>query len=304
MANATAISALPRPASRSFCFLETETFVARFHLTVRAKPEGRIIDPRQTTILILSLLSLTGAGLPKNGPLPLPRPDATASPQAETAEKSAPREMQGPPAPTEEQKKRTEAKEPPRPLERESDDALAACLGELKSAGAVVKEIDPIDPQNGCGIARPVELSRLSADIALEPKATLRCETALQLQRWSQEAMVPAVKAAMPDKKLTGLEQASGYVCRNRNNASNGKVSEHAFGNAVDIAAFIFSDGSRLDIAPREKDSTTEGALQRAAVATACLYFTTVLDPGSDAAHETHLHLDVIKRKNGYRYCW
>ena len=61
--------------------------------------------------------------------------------------------------------------------------------------------------------------------------------------RWSREAMVPAVKAAMPDKNLTGLVQASAYVCRNRNNASNGKVSEHAFGNAVDIAAFTFSSG-------------------------------------------------------------
>jgi hypothetical protein len=28
-----------------------------------------------------------------------------------------------------------------------------------------------------------------------------------------------------------------------------------------------------------------------------------VLDPGSDAAHETHLHLDVIDRRNDYRYC-
>ncbi len=304
MANATAISALLPPARRSFCLRETETFVARFRLIARTKPEGHNIDPRQTTILILSLLSLTGASLPKNGPLPLPRPDAAASPHAEAADRSAPREMQGPPAPTEAEQKKEEAKEPPRPLEREDDDALAACLGELKSAGAIVKEIDPIVPENGCGIARPVELSRLSADIALEPNATLRCETALQLQRWSREAMVPAVKAAMPDKNLTGLVQASAYVCRNRNNASNGKVSEHAFGNAVDIAAFTFSDGSRLDIAPREKDSTIEGALQRAAVATACLYFTTVLDPGSDAAHEAHLHLDVIKRKNGYRYCW
>lgn len=108
----------------------------------------------------------------------------------------------------------------------------------------------------------------------------------------------------MPGKTLVGLEQASGYVCRNRNGAADGKISEHAHGNAVDIAAFVFSDGSRLEIAPREKDSTIEGAVQRAAVASACLYFTTVLDPGSDAAHETHLHLDVIKRKNGYRYCW
>ena len=42
---------------------------------------------------------------------------------------------------------------------------------------------------------------------------------------------------------------------------------------------------------------------QRAVTASACLYFKTVLDPGSDAAHETHLHLDVIERRNDYRYC-
>ncbi|MBC7084727.1 MAG: extensin family protein, partial [Firmicutes bacterium] len=35
----------------------------------------------------------------------------------------------------------------------------------------------------------------------------------------------------------------------------------------------------------------------------ACLYFTTVLSPGSDDAHKDHLHLDVIERKSGYRFC-
>uniref|UniRef100_UPI002617FC8A extensin family protein n=1 Tax=uncultured Rhizobium sp. TaxID=155567 RepID=UPI002617FC8A len=42
---------------------------------------------------------------------------------------------------------------------------------------------------------------------------------------------------------------------------------------------------------------------QRSLNAMACLYFTTVLSPGSDAAHQDHLHLDVIKRNSGFRYC-
>ena len=37
--------------------------------------------------------------------------------------------------------------------------------------------------------------------------------------------------------------------------------------------------------------------------ATACLYFSTVLDPESDAAHENHFHLDLLERKAGFRYC-
>jgi len=34
-----------------------------------------------------------------------------------------------------------------------------------------------------------------------------------------------------------------------------------------------------------------------------CLFFRTVLSPGSDATHQDHLHLDVLERKGGYLYC-
>ncbi len=300
--------------------------------------ENAAIRSRSFAILAATVLSLTGASLPATGPMPVPRP-AAGQHQPEKNAPAEPSAAQAPPAakekdaPTPKQaddggrqtrgdddkdgNRETEAdmeagagkeaearKAPPPPLVREDDAAFAACIGALKAGGAVIEEVAAIGPENGCGITRPVVLKRLSADVAIRPEATLRCKTALQLQRWTSGALGPAVEAAMPEKTLSGLEQASGYVCRNRNGAANGKVSEHAYGNAIDIAAFTFSDGSRMDIAPREKDSTMAGALQRAAVATACLYFTTVLDPGSDAAHETHLHLDVIRRKSGYRYCW
>lgn len=238
--------------------------------------------------------------------MPVPRPSVEASkpaPEAGSGEPAPEKPVQGPPAPAT-QTEKPEPPPPPPPIPEEDAAAVAACLTELRSAGAVVKEAPRIDPENGCGIARPVVVGQLASDIEIKPEATLRCETALQLQRWTRDAVIPAIKAATPQKRLVALNQASAYVCRNRNNEPNGKLSEHALGNAVDIAGFTYSDGSRLAIAPREKDATIEGALQRAVVASACLYFTTVLDPGSDAAHETHLHLDVKKRTNGYRYCW
>src|SRR5690606_12526630 len=122
--------------------------------------------------------------------------------------------------------------------------------------------------------------------------------------RWASAALIPALKAARPGDRLAALRQASGYVCRNRNGASKGRISEHALGNAIDIASFVFESGKTLVIAARERDSTLDGAFQRTIAAAACLYFTTVLDPGSDAAHENHLHLDVKARRGGYRYCW
>ncbi len=108
----------------------------------------------------------------------------------------------------------------------------------------------------------------------------------------------------MPGETISGLSQASAYVCRNRNGATDGKVSEHAFGNAIDIAGFTLKSGKTITIRPAGRDATLEGAFQRAITEAACLYFTTVLDPGSDAAHQNHLHLDVKARRGGYRYCW
>ncbi len=35
----------------------------------------------------------------------------------------------------------------------------------------------------------------------------------------------------------------------------------------------------------------------------ACARFTTVLGPGSDKDHETHLHVDLAERRGGYKMC-
>ena len=83
----------------------------------------------------------------------------------------------------------------------------------------------------------------------------------------------------------------------------DGKLSEHAFGNAIDIMAFGFKDGSQIKVAPREREGSREESFQDAVRATACLHFTTVLGPGSDDAHSNHLHLDVIARSGGFRLC-
>ena len=80
-------------------------------------------------------------------------------------------------------------------------------------------------------------------------------------------------------------------------------LSEHAFGNAFDIAAFRFDDGSRFAVEPRADKGDLAEAFQRAVRGAACLYFTTVLGPGANAAHDNHLHLDIKARRGGWRLC-
>ncbi|MFB2550606.1 extensin-like domain-containing protein [Ensifer soli] len=245
---------------------------------------------------ILALLIGTGADLPQTGPTPAAKPGMTAERPAREPAADLPTDR------AKDNRADGEAG-PALSIAAEDADAYAACLKDLEALGATAEPAARIDDGQGCGIDRPVTLTEIRPGVALEPKGTMRCETALELARWTDEFVIPAGRAALPGDTLVAVEQASTYVCRLRNGASTGKISEHARGNAVDIAGFRFASGKTIGIEKRREDATLAGAFQRSVSATACLRFTTVLDPESDAAHEDHLHLDVLARRNGYRYC-
>jgi hypothetical protein len=295
------------------------------------------------TLVMIAVAGHAGAEpMPHIVPVPTPRPDAVASPQAPTApdgakaedDQSAPDvqlpandtvpvpaakapQMQPPskdqayPAPPAssqpDEKAKTEEPEKPAALPPEKEDpaAYATCISALKQEGAQFTEEQGFDEGGGCGIDKPVVVREILPGIKLEPEAKVRCEAALALSRWAKQTVLPAASMAFgPDRTIVTVRQANAYSCRNRNGASDGKLSEHARGNAIDIAGFGFSDKSSYEIKPRTRDSSMDGAFERAIIATGCLYFSTVLGPESDEAHQTHIHLDILSRKGGYRYCW
>jgi hypothetical protein len=276
---------------------------------------GRLLAVLACTTLLIS------ASLPRIGPVPEAKPDVTAD---KPVEQTAPVPEPRPPAPEpttqqDEQAPPVEEKHSPvenatdgkghplaEPLsiEPETDEEHAACTRELQAIGAVFKDIPRIDDGEGCGIDKPISLTEVLPGIKFKPEGTMRCEPALALARWMKNSVIPAGDVALKKAgPIVTVNQASTYVCRLRNNATQGKISEHARGNAVDIASFTFQDGTSVEVQPRREDSTLAGAFQRAVSAAGCLYFTTVLDPESDAAHEHHFHMDVLKRDGDFRYC-
>lgn len=274
--------------------------------------------PFRIAAVLLSAAVLSAAGLPKQGPTPETRPgtenaapvpeqdkDAPVpqtKPKDEAPAKPAMEEKDKAPEKTDAEKK--EEQGPPLPIQAENEKDHAACLADLKAIGATFEEVPKINDGSGCGIDKPLKLSMVLPGIVLKPEGTIRCETALELARWTKESVLPAANTALAEEgQLTTINQASSYICRLRNNAKTGKISEHARGNAIDIASFTFKSGKTIAIEPRDEDSTLSGAFQRAVTAAGCLYFETVLDPGSDEAHENHLHFDVLQRRGGYRYC-
>ena len=211
------------------------------------------------------------------------------------------------PAPEPEPEPAPEPSGPGREQFAESDFDHSACLLALSRLGVTYEALPPItDPDRSeCGIDRPVRVTEVRPGIVLHGGADMRCPVARSLAFWTRDFVAPAAARLPGAPRLTGYRPGSTYQCRGRIGGAgeSGRLSEHALGNAIDIAAFTFADAPDLPIAPREGSGSAEMAFQHAVRATACLFFTTVLGPGSDGAHEDHLHLDMAQRRGDWRLC-
>ena len=142
----------------------------------------------------------------------------------------------------------------------------------------------------GCGVEDPVAITSV-AGVRLSQTATVDCSVAKALDRWVDEVAQPAFNG-----NLVEMQIAAHYICRSRNNVKGAKISEHGKGRAVDISAFILSNGKVLTVA-RDYNK-----LLRRIYKAGCSYFMTTLGPGSDGYHEDHFHFDTSARKGG-AYC-
>lgn len=158
----------------------------------------------------------------------------------------------------------------------------------------------PITGPGACGIASPIRLSDIvlpnGERVAIRPPALMRCALASTLAAWVRDDVAPAAKAA--GKRLAIIDDAGSYECRDRNRIAGAKLSEHAKGDAIDISALGSQKGSFFVVA-----NHPENALAHAVRDSACKRFSTVLGPGSDSYHASHVHLDLETRLHSAPYC-
>lgn len=132
-----------------------------------------------------------------------------------------------------------------------------------------------------------------------EPPATT-CAVALALQLWKRDTLDPEAEAIF-GQKVTRVEHLGAYSCRRLYGRTEGAWSQHATGNAIDIAGFVLADGTRISVL-RDWDSEGDGEKARFLRQTrdgACRAFSTVLSPEYNAAHADHFHLDMSSGWSG-----
>jgi len=183
-------------------------------------------------------------------------------------------------------------------------EAEEQCLAQrLIEPSALMEPAKPVNGKGACGMTKPFKVAAVSGGfVALEPKATLACPLVANVEAWFHEAIQPAAMAWY-GSPVSEIKQISAYSCRTMNGQPGASISEHAFGNALDVASFRFADGREVDFKSGWKGRPEERGFLRAVHAAACERFSTVLAPGSNAFHYDHIHVDLARRASGRNVC-
>src|SRR6185437_7322085 len=108
-------------------------------------------------------------------------------------------------------------------------------------APSAVEEHVPLGPPRDPGVAASF------APVEVKPTATLACPLVSALDQWITTAVQPAALRCF-HQPVVEIKQISAYSCRGMNGNPYARISEHAFGNALDIAAFVLADGHKVTV--------------------------------------------------------
>lgn len=164
------------------------------------------------------------------------------------------------------------------------------CRAALKTATQL--RVTPLDDRrikDECVFQNVVRADE--SPVRFSPRVTATCGVTAALY-WYQRQLAQAAQTHM-HSRLVGITQLGTYACRNVNNLKEGRLSQHATANAIDLAAFHFSDGRNASVLRDYGKPTPQGRFLDAAHEQACELFNVVLGPRYNRLHADHFHLDM-----------
>lgn len=173
-------------------------------------------------------------------------------------------------------------------------DDVPACHAVLERGGVDFSALPPA----GEGACLRADRTVLADTLLAPASPQMTCPTATGLTLWLRHSVEPAAREVL-GSPLARIEHMGTWNCRRIGGGEQGQWSEHATGNAIDVAAFVLEDGRRISVLAGWESAPEEQAFLRRVRDGACPWFATVLSPDYNAAHADHLHLDQADRMVG-----
>ena len=186
---------------------------------------------------------------------------------------------------------------------------IADCEERLRRAQVTFAPAElPLRPQKHgyiCGAEQAVLYRAGPTRIRYNGAPILTCGMALSLADFERALQEEAMRHL--GKRVVRIEHGGTYSCRKMTLYS--LVSEHSYGNAIDLRSFTLEDGRRITVErhfgkPNSEPRDARAAFLRAATRRAYDegMFSVVLTPYFDRLHRDHFHLDLARyRVDGTR---
>lgn len=170
-----------------------------------------------------------------------------------------------------------------------------ACFAAFAASGLSVTRLPDRPSETGCPLRDTVRLE--GGQVGLSPRGpVVTCPLAAAWMLFERHALQPAAERHF-GSPVTAVRHLGSFACRNVYHRPQGRRSQHATANALDVAGFTLANGRELRL-PRDWGADeaavpgTPGAFLREVRDGACRYFRAVLGPDYNAAHRDHFHLD------------
>ena len=163
-----------------------------------------------------------------------------------------------------------------------------ACFTALDEANVGYTPLEDELRGEKCGL-----FDALTLDRTLTPySATLQmtCAQTAAAYMWERHVVRPAAVEIF-DSPVARIETYGSFSCRNI--AGTRRLSQHAFGNALDVSGFRLEDGRLIDVEAHWGQRGKEGIFLKRVHEGACGIFSVTLGPEYNAAHADHFHMDM-----------
>lgn len=190
---------------------------------------------------------------------------------------------------------------------------LAALAGEPRRCRMLLSDAElaekpfeqPVPADRRCHFTDGVRiLPENDRSITYAPRGLVTsCPVAAALALWERDVVQPAARRHFGER-MVRIDHAGSYSCRRLYGKAEGRFSEHATADAIDILGFRLADGRRISVLRDWRGTSTEAAFLRDVRAGGCDLFATVLSPDYNRAHADHFHFDQADRGSfGWRLC-
>ncbi|HWX48067.1 MAG TPA: extensin family protein [Roseomonas sp.] len=163
------------------------------------------------------------------------------------------------------------------------------CFAAFAASGVSVTRLPDRPSENGCPLEDTVRLAGDRADL-VPAGPVVTCPLAAAWEMFERYALQPAAQRHF-GSSVVRVRHLGSFACRNVYGRAEGRRSEHATANAIDIAGFTLANGRELRVA-WDWGEGEGGAFLREVRDGACRFFRAVLGPDYNAAHRDHFHLD------------